>query len=416
MAYSFTQENAFYGSTDPQKLLEKYGSPLYVYNEEILRKRCREMKSLVAYEHFSADYSTKANANLHLLKIVREEGLEADAMSPGEIEVLLAAGFAPEKILFVCNNVSADEMAFAVERGVTVSVDSLSQLVTFGKRFPGHKVAVRLNTGHGAGHHEFVVTAGKKTKFGINDDKVDRIQAIVRQYDLHICGINQHIGSLFMDEDTYVQGAKILFDTAMQFPELEFVDMGGGFGTPYHKQEGEKTLDLAPFRRRLDAVIEDFVSAYGRRIKVKSEPGRYIVAECCALLGQVYSIKENGGVTYVGTDLGFNVLQRVVMYGAHHDLEVYREGKLMTGKGTPVTVVGNICESGDKLAENRELPEIRLDDVIGVMDAGAYGYSMASTYNNRLRPAEVLICADGSDRLIRRRETFADLMRGFDVE
>jgi len=416
MAVFYTRETDFFGNSDPQELLQKYGSPLYVYNEAILRRRCSDMKNLVGYEKFSADYSTKANANLHLLKIVHEEGLEADAMSPGEIEVLLAAGFAPQHILFVCNNVSADEMAFAVERGITVSIDSLSQLITFGKRVPGHKGAVRLNTGYGAGHHEYVVTAGKKTKFGINDNMVENIRDIARQYDLHICGINQHIGSLFMDEESYVQGAKILFDTAMQFDELEFVDMGGGFGIPYRKQQGEDTIDLVPFRKRLDAVIEDFVQAYGRRIKVKSEPGRYIVAEAGVLLGRVHSIKENSGVTYVGTDIGFNVLQRVVMYGAHHDIEIYRGGNLVEGEGTAVTIVGNICESGDKLAENRQLPEIKLGDAIGVMDAGAYGYSMASTYNNRLRPAEVLICADGSDRLIRRRETMEDLLRGFDVE
>ena len=410
----FTAQTNFYGHTDPQALLAKYGSPLYVYNEAILRKRCQDMKNLVPIAGFTADYSIKANSNLHILKIVHEEGLEADAMSPGEIHVLLAAGFQPEEILFVCNNVSVDEMAYAVERGITVSVDSLAQLETFGQRFPGHKVAVRFNTGYGAGHHEKVVTAGKKTKFGINDDKADEVQAILHRHNLKLCGINQHIGSLFMEESAYVASCEALLELAMRFPDLEFVDMGGGFGIPYRKQDGERPLDLAPFAERLGNAITTFQARYGKRpMKFKSEPGRYIVAESCVLLGTVHSIKENNDIFYVGTDLGFNVLQRPVMYDSHHDIEVYRDGRLTDNGRRTVTVVGNICESGDKLAQERTLPFIELGDILGVMDAGAYGYSMASNYNHRLRPAEVLIGLDGNDRLIRRRDTFDDLMRTF---
>ncbi|MDD4797752.1 MAG: diaminopimelate decarboxylase, partial [Eubacteriales bacterium] len=300
MIRTFTQEVSFFGQHEPQQLLERFGSPLYVYNEGILRQRCREMKNLVRYENFSADYSTKANANLSLLRIVHQEGLEADAMSPGEIHVLLAAGFAPDEILFVCNNVSAQEMGYAVRRGITVSIDSLSQLDTFGRAFPGHAVAVRLNTGYGAGHHENVVTAGDKTKFGINDDKVDDILAIAARYGLRIIGVNQHIGSLFMDEQAIVQAARVLFTTALRFPDLQFVDMGGGFGIPYRKQQGQAPLKLAPFQTRLDEEISAFVARYGRRVKIKSEPGRYIGAEAGVLLGRVLAVKENSGITYVG--------------------------------------------------------------------------------------------------------------------
>ena len=410
----FTAQTNFYGKTDPQALLQKYGSPLYVYHEAILRKRCQDMKNLVPMKGFTADYSIKANSNLQILKIVHEEGLEADAMSPGEIHVLLAAGFAPSEILFVCNNVSAEEMAYAVERGITVSVDSLAQLETFGRHFPGHKVAVRFNTGYGAGHHEKVVTAGKKTKFGINDDKADEVVALLKKYDLHLCGINQHIGSLFMEESAYVASCEAMLELALRFPELEFIDMGGGFGIPYRKQDGERPLDLKLFAERLGNAIESFKARYGEKpMKFKTEPGRYIVAESCVLLGMVHSIKESNDICYVGTDLGFNVLQRPVMYDSHHDIEVYRDGKLTDAGHRTVTVVGNICESGDKLAQERTLPEIAIGDILGVMDAGAYGYSMASNYNHRLRPAEVMIDLTGADRLIRRRDTFEDLMRAF---
>lgn len=410
----FTSRTNFFGNTNPEKLLEKYGSPLYVYNEAILRKSCRDMKNLVPAEGFTADYSIKANSNLHILKIVREEGLEADAMSPGEIHVLMEAGFRPDQILFVCNNVSVDEMRFAVERGIIVSVDSLMQLETYGKNFPGTKVAVRFNTGYGAGHHEKVVTAGKKTKFGINDDKADRVVELLKKFNLKLCGINQHIGSLFMEESAYVASCEAMLDLAMRFEGLEFVDMGGGFGIPYRKQDGERQLDLAPFAERLGEAIAAFKARYGNgKMKFKTEPGRYVVAESCVLLGTVHSIKDNNDINYVGTDLGFNVLQRPVMYDSHHDIEVYRHGKLTDEGRQTVTVVGNICESGDKLAVDRTLPLIEQGDILGVMDAGAYGYSMASNYNHRLRPAEVMIGLDGSDRLIRRRDTLEDLMRGF---
>lgn len=410
----YTVNTRFFGGSDPQKLVDKHGSPLYVYNEAILRKCCRDMKNLVPAEGFTADYSIKANSNLHILKIVREEGLEADAMSPGEIHVLLQAGFQPDQILFVCNNVSADEMRYAVERGVTVSVDSLMQLETYGRNFPGTKVAVRFNTGYGAGHHEKVVTAGKKTKFGINDDKADQVISILRKHNLRLCGINQHIGSLFMEESAYVASSEALLELALRFEGLEFVDMGGGFGIPYRKQDGERHLELAPFAERIGDAIMNFKARYGNgKMKFKTEPGRYVVAESCVLLGTVHSVKDNNDITYVGTDLGFNVLQRPVMYDSHHDIEVYRNGVLTDEGRQTVTVVGNICESGDKLAVDRTLPLIRQGDVLGVMDAGAYGYSMASNYNNRLRPAEVMIGLDGSDRVIRSRDTMEDLMRGF---
>jgi len=221
-----------------------------------------------------------------------------------------------------------------------------------------------------------------------------------------------------MEGKPYIEGVKSLLDIAKQFDDLEFVDLGGGFGIPYRKQEGQERLELKDFGSKLDQVLKDWVREYGKDITFKIEPGRYIVAECSVLLGTVHSIKNNYGVTYAGTDIGFNVLARPVMYDSHHDIEVYREGKLLksTESDKPVYVVGNICESGDILAKDRMLPELKEGDILGIMDAGAYGYSMSSNYNNRLRPAEVLIRENGSISLIRRRDTLEDLMRNFDVD
>jgi diaminopimelate decarboxylase len=179
------------------------------------------------------------------------------------------------------------------------------------------------------------------------------------------------------------------------------------------KQDSQGRLDLTPVGKKLLAVIEEFVEQYGKEIRFSIEPGRYISSECCVLLGTVHALKYHAGIDYVGTDLGFNVLQRPVMYDSHHDIEVYSDGEIQTKGMETVTIVGNICERGDKLAIGRTLPNIKHGDVIGVMDAGAYGYSMASNYNNRLRPAEVLITSSGETKVIRKRDTLEDLVRGF---
>jgi diaminopimelate decarboxylase len=414
MKVYFTEQTNFYGSSKPSELLREFGSPLYVYNESILRQRCREMAGLVSYPNYKSNYSIKANSNLELLKIVREEGLHADAMSPGEIHFLLAAGFRPDEILFVANNVSAEEMQYAIDKGVLVSCDSLSQLRQYGRLDPGGRVAVRFNPGVGAGHHAKVITGGKETKFGINPELMDEVKAILKEYRLRLAGINQHIGSLFMDPSSYLQAARELLNIAADFEDIEFIDLGGGFGIPYRKQEGQQRLDLVEAGRGLSQLMEDWSANHGNRIRLKIEPGRYIVAECGVLLGTVHAVKQNDSKTFIGTDIGLNVLIRPAMYDSHHDIEFYRNDAILkTDKVRTATVVGNICESGDILAKGRELPEAVEGDIIGVMDAGAYGYSMSSNYNNRLRPAEVLIGLDGNPRLIRRRDTLEDLMRGF---
>jgi len=405
----------FYKGNDPIKLLNEYGSPLYVYSEDILRLRCREIKGLCEYKNFRVNFSPKANSNPAVLQIVRSEGLDSDAMSPGEMAAALLVGFKPEQILFIANNVSEDEMRFAIERGILVSVDSLSQLERYGKINAGGRAALRINPGIGAGHHEKVVTAGKHTKFAINIEDLDEAKNIAARYNLKIAGLNQHIGSLFMDGGVYVQAADVMFGLAKQFDTLEFIDLGGGFGTPYRKAEGEPRLDLAEFKRLFDKRVNDFIASYGKEVKIIAEPGRYISAECGVLLGNVHAVKYNSGVKYIGTDIGFNVLMRPVLYGSHHDIEIYPASGKKAGEETELaTVVGNICETGDILAKDAALPkDVRAGDVIAVMDAGAYGFTMSSNYNNRQRPAELLIRRGGAPVLIRRRDTIDDVLKNY---
>ena len=243
------------------------------------------------------------------------------------------------------------------------------------------------------------------------------VKEILAKYDLTLAGINQHIGSLFMEADSYIEGVQSVLSVADEFPDIEFVDFGGGFGIPYRKQEGQPRLDLKEFGEKLDKILYEWTEKRGKQILFKIEPGRYIAAESGVLLGTVHSIKNNYDRKYVGTDIGFNVLARPMTYGSHHDMEVYRDGRIQeNGETENVFVVGNICESGDVLAEDRQLPVISEKDIICIPDVGAYGYSMASNYNNRLRPAEILITESGDVRLIRKRDTLEDLLRGFATE
>lgn len=430
-----TDSMNFFEGNDPIELAKTYGTPLYVCNERILRSRCRDLKHLVTYPNFVVDYSAKANSNLAFLQIVRSEGLEVDAMSPGEIYVEKKAGFSPKEIFYICNNVSKEEMQYAIDEEVIVSVDSVSQLEMFGRLAPGHDIAIRFNPGVGAGHHEKVVTAGKKTKFGVDPECIPQVKEILKKYNLHLIGINQHIGSLFMTGDAFVKSIDSLLEIAVQFPDLDFIDMGGGFGIPYKKEEGEAPLDLEPLGKALDKKLFAFAEKYGKMVKFRIEPGRYISAESNVLLGQVHSIKHNHDKKFVGCDIGFQVLIRPAMYNSYHGIEIYRPDeaadperqtekelekqteKIWTNdvenetEKELVTIVGNICESGDILAKDRLLPPIKEGDILGVLDAGAYGFTMSSNYNNRLRPAEILIRENGDIVLTRRREKLEDLVK-----
>jgi diaminopimelate decarboxylase len=406
---SYSASLHFFAETTPARLVEQFGSPLYVYNERVLRERCRDMKGLSGVSGFTVCYSTKANGNPHILRIVREEGLMADAMSPGELALLRRAGFLRKDINYVSNNISPEELKLAAAAADHVSVDSLSQLDSFGRVNPGGEVMVRLNPGIGAGHHAKVVTAGRNTKFGVNPEDFDAMRAILARHNLTLAGFNQHIGSLFLDPEPYLVAVAWLLDTAKAFPGIRILDFGGGFGIPYHKYDGEARLALVAFKDAFTRLLERFRAETGYNGHFVIEPGRYIVCESGILLGSVYAVKNNGPVRYVGTDLGFSVLARPMMYDAFHDMEVYPKDGAARQEMVQ-SIVGNICETGDVLAKDRALPEIMVGDTVGILDAGAYGQVMSSNYNQRLRPAEVLIREDGSVRLIRRRDTVEDLL------
>lgn len=384
-----------------EELIRKYGSPLYVYEEEVLRERCREVRTLLALKTYHPQYSAKANSNIELLKIIREEGLDVDAMSPGEVVQEQAAGFEADQIMYCSGNMSEAEMRYAHDHAEILILDSLSQADRYGTLFPGSEMGIRVNPGIGAGHDAKVITGGK-TKFGVLSEDLKEISEILQKHSLKLIALHEHVGSLFLDDTVFLEAAEILLKLAQQFPDVRILDFGGGLGVPYN---GEERLDLNGLGRRLTDLIVSSEQKSGRTYEIRIEPGRYIVAESSMLLGTVTDIKESAGVKYLGTDIGFNVLLRPVLYHAHHRIHGYSDSE----EQETYTVCGNLCESGDILAEGEQLPCMRIGDLIGIENAGAYGFSMSSDYNGRLRPAEVLL-SDGTDRLIRKRESLEDLV------
>jgi diaminopimelate decarboxylase len=350
-------------------------------------------------------------------------------MSPGELLMTKSAGFEKEEIIYVCNNVSSSEFSGAEAGSRIVSVDSLSQLERFGRNASNNslsdakterKVMARLNPGIGAGHHKKVVTAGKETKFGINPENFNTVLEICKKYELKLAGINQHVGSLFMQAEAFLKAAAWLLELVEKTAcaaELEIIDFGGGFGIPYHKYEQEERLNLADLGEKFGELLKSWSGKTSYQGIFVIEPGRYVTAESGILLGSVTAVKNNGATRFACTDVGFNILPRPMLYDAFHDVEIYRDATTQhkfaqeTHTPMPQTLVGNICESGDILARDRILPEIFENDILGFMDTGSYCYSMASSYNQRVRPAEILSTADNRVKVIRRREVEEDLLR-----
>lgn len=412
---SYIEESNFFKGINPEEVARKYGTPVYVYNEENIRKHMKAVANVITKYPYTANYSMKANSNLTILKMALEEGLNADAMSEGEMRLLLKAGFPTDRIFFVPNNVDKSELQFAIDNNIMTSLDSLDQLELFCSLNPGGKCSVRINPGVGAGHHEKVVTAGKKTKFGVAEEDVDKIFEIANKYNVKIAEINQHVGSQYLDPEPFLQAVENFLRIAEKFEDLEYIDFGGGYGIPYHKLDDEASFDMDSFTQRFTALLDAYAAKCKGNVPLfKSEPGRYCVAEGGVILGRVHATKQNAGKKYAGTDIGMNVLARPTLYDSYHDIEILRDGKAVSRDTLEeISVSGNICESGDLLCKERPLAHIETGDLVCVLDAGAYGYSMSSSYNTRPRAAEVLITKEGTDKLIRRRETYDDLFALF---
>ncbi len=396
------------------KLAEIFGTPLYVISENKIRENYRKMHAAFSkrYGKFRILYSAKANTNISVLKILHSEGAYVDTASAGEVYLASMAGFSSEEILYTGINVGDEELKYVLSRGVMVNLDSMSQLNRLIRLGVPETLSFRINPEHGAGYHKYVVTASKHAKFGMDEASALKAYEIVKAAGVKRFGIHMHIGSGIMDVTPYLKPGERLLKIASKINtklgiSFDFINFGGGMGVPY--KPGEKELDLEAFSGKLVELFKRKLDEYSLgKPELWIEPGRFIVAEAGILLTRIKAIKQVFHKKFVGVDAGFNTLIRPAMYGAYHQVVVANK---LNEKPTEVyDVVGPICESGDVLAENRLLPKIFEGDLLVVLNAGAYGFSMSSQYNSRLRPAEVLV-KSGRYALIREAETFEDLVR-----
>jgi len=393
------------GGVAAEDLAARYGSPLYVYDEDVIRARARALRDAFPARRFDIRYAAKANTNLAVMRALREEGMLADATSPGEVLAGLKAGWGPDQILFTGTSVTDEEMRWVVGKGVMVNADSLGQLERYGRIAPGTRVSVRINPDVGAGHHDHVITGGPHSKFGIYFDRLEEARTIAARHKLRIVGLHQHIGSGVLDADVFCEAIDVLLKAALDMPGLEFVDFGGGIGVPYRPDE--KPIDIAALGRKAVERLDAFARAYGSPVRGMIEPGRYLVAESGTLLVTVNTIKTTPAHTFACVDSGFNHLVRHAMYGSYHPIA---NASRTEGPRKEYVVAGNLCESGDVFSSDREIVDISVGDVLAIGNAGAYGFAMSSNYNMRPRPAEVMV-RGGEARLVGERETYAQLLR-----
>lgn len=390
---------------DLLSIVHTYGCPVYVYDAYKIRSQYeRLIKAFAAVPSLRINYAMKALSNGSILKLMRKLGAGLDTVSIQEVKLGLHAGFAPEQIIFTPNGVSMEEIEEAASLGVQLNIDNLSILEQFGSKHPQVPVCIRINPHVMAGGNSKISVGHIDSKFGISIHQVPHILRIVENTKMHINGIHMHTGSDILDIDVFLYAAEILFDATKHFRELKFIDFGSGFKVPY--KEGDIQTDIEELGEKLSQRFLEFCKLYGRDMTLAFEPGKFLVSEAGFFLVKVNVVKQTTSTVFAGIDSGFNHLIRPMFYGATHFIENISNPQ---GKKRFYSVVGYICET-DTFASNRQIAEISEGDILCFRNAGAYCYTMASNYNSRPRPAEVL-WIDGQAKLIRKAETLEDLLR-----
>jgi diaminopimelate decarboxylase len=390
---------------DPIQLLNQYGSPLYVYDGATIRRKAAELQHAFAGVNMKIKYACKANTNLAILRLMREIGVELDVVSPGEFEMAKIAGYNASQVTFTPSGVPFEEVRDAVEAGAVVNVDSIPLLEWFGQTYGDTKPCmIRIKPNVAAGGNAKIMTAHADSKFGISVLLRDQILEVIKKYNIKVIGLHQHTGSDIKDAEPFLKVADILLETAKYFPDLEVIDLGGGFKVSY--LPGDDITDMDLLGKKISKRFQTFCQEYGRELQLWFEPGKFLVSESGFLFVKTTVVKEDPARNFVHVDSGLNHLIRPMMYGSYHHILNISNPK---GALKHYNVVGYICET-DTFASDRELPEVRQGDVLAFLNAGAYGLTMSSNYNARFRPAEVLI-DNGVAKLVRRRETMEDLLK-----
>ena len=383
-----------------------YGSPVYVYNADKISSQYQRLTAAFSsVPHLRINYAMKALSNISVLKLMKKLGAGLDTVSIQEVQLGLRAGFAPQQIIFTPNGVSIDEIEEAMRLGVQLNIDNLSVLEQFGSKHPEVPVCIRINPHVMAGGNSNISVGHIDSKFGISIHQIPHILRIVENTKMHINGIHIHTGSDILDIDVFLYAAEILFEMAKNFKDLQFIDFGSGFKVPY--KEGDIQTNIEELGECLSARFLAFCQEYGRDLTLAFEPGKFLVSQAGYFLVKVNVVKQTTSTVFAGVDSGFNHLIRPMFYGATHFIENISNPE---GRKRFYSVVGYVCET-DTFASNRQIAEITEGDILCFHNAGAYCYTMSSNYNSRLRPAEVL-WYKGEAHLIRRAETFDDLVRG----
>lgn len=386
-------------------LTEKYGSPLYVYNAEKIHSQYnRILEAFSTVENLKLHYAVKANSNISLLKLFKKLNSGIDTVSFQEVQLGLEAGFSPENIIFTPNGVSLQEIEQVANLGVQINIDNISILEQFGQHYPNTPVCIRINPHIMAGGNHKISVGHIDSKFGISIHQVPHIKRVVENTGMNINGIHMHTGSDILDIDVFLAATEILFNTANEFDNLDFIDFGSGFKVPY--KEGDISTNIKELGKKLSKRFNLFCKNYGKELTLIFEPGKFLVSEAGSFLAHVNVVKQTTSTVFASIDSGFNHLIRPMMYDSYHHIQNISNPN---GRERYYSVVGYICET-DTFGSNRRINEIKEGDVLCFNNAGAYCFSMASNYNSRYKPAEVLIY-NKKDYLIRERETFNDLLK-----
>jgi diaminopimelate decarboxylase len=386
-------------------IAKQFGTPVYVYHAETIQKQYQKLVNAFSVLDAKIFYACKALTNLSILRYVQSIGCNIDCSSINEVKLALHAGFEPKNILYTSNGISFAEIEEAVAAGVNVNIDSLSNLEKFGKKYQhSYPVGIRLRPNIMAGGNLKISTGHNKSKFGIPVDQVEELKEIVAQHNIFIRTLHIHTGSEIKEADVFVKGIEVLFELMPHFPELEVIDLGGGFKIPYHPSEQE--TNIVELGIKLKQAFDDHPTASEKKLQVWFEPGKFLVSECGCFITEVNVLKKNGAVDIAGVNSGLNHLIRPMMYDAYHHITNISNA---AGKEKPYMVTGYICET-DTFATDRLLNEVREGDYLVFHNAGAYGFEMSSNYNARYKPAEVLV-KDEQFHLIRKRDEWNDLLR-----
>ena len=387
------------------KIAEEYGSPVYVYNaEKITLQYNRLTDAFKDVKQLKINYAVKALSNISILKLFKALGSGIDTVSIQEVQLGLSAGFSPEQIIFTPNGVSLNEIEEATKLGVQINIDNLSILEQFGTKHPNVPVCIRINPHVMAGGNSKISVGHIDSKFGISIHQIPHLLRIIENTKMTINGIHMHTGSDILDIEVFLYASEILFETAKQFKNLEFIDFGSGFKVPY--KPGDIETNIEELGKKLSEKFNTFCKEYGKDLTLAFEPGKFLVSESGSFLTKVNAVKQTTSTVFAQVDSGFNHLIRPMFYGSHHEIVNISNPN---GRERFYTVVGYICET-DTFGNNRRINEINEGDILCFKNAGAYCFSMASNYNSRFRPAEVL-WYNKKAHLIRKRETFDDIIK-----